>query len=255
MPRLPKKTNDVQGRYLYAVVPGCEERIFGSLGINGGNVYTIADNGIAAVVSDVPNQKLRPERRNFAAHQTVLKTLLEQGDLLPMSFGMISNGQKAVRAILARNNKAVKKQLKRVAGKVEMGLRVSWDVPNIFEYMVNTHVDLGKARDELLGGNREPSQEDKIEIGRMFEEILNLDRERHISQVESDLLPKCSEIKRNKCRNENEVMNLSCLVDRSQLSDFESGVFSAAAHFDDNFIFDFNGPWAPHNFVDLEIAL
>jgi len=36
-----------------------------------------------------------------------------------------------------RNRRAFEEQLERVTGKVEMGLRVAWDVPNIFEYFVN----------------------------------------------------------------------------------------------------------------------
>ena len=253
MEKMTPKMSGLKGRYLYAVVPGAQHRIYGCLGINGGNVYTLANGQVAAVVSDVPNQKIRPERRHFAAHQSVLKRLMADGDLLPVSFGIISNGPKAVRAILSRNTSAVKKQLKRVSGKVEMGLKVAWDVPNIFEYIVNTHPELKQARDLLLRANHEPTQEEKIEIGRLFEQMLSSDKERHTEQVEHLLASRCFEIKRGKCRDEREVMNLSCLVGRSLLNDFEAGVFDVAGHFDDNFAFDINGPWAPHNFVELEI--
>ncbi|MGB6064507.1 MAG: GvpL/GvpF family gas vesicle protein [Desulfomonilaceae bacterium] len=242
-----------KGRYLYAVVPGSKQRTYGSLGINGGTVYTIADGEVAAVVSDLPNHKIRPERRHFAAHQGVLKKLMADGDLLPVSFGIISNGPKAVRAILSRNAADIRKQLKRISGRVEMGLRVAWDVPNIFELMINTHGELKQARDDLFRANHAPTQDDKIEIGRMFEEALALDRERLTENVEQILRTRCFEIKRGKCRDEREVMNLSCLVGKNLLNEFEAGVFEAAGHFDDNFAFDFNGPWAPHNFVELEI--
>ncbi|AFM27563.1 GvpL/GvpF family gas vesicle protein [Desulfomonile tiedjei] len=247
------KTTGSNGRYLYAVVPGSQERVYGCLGINGGNVYTIAAKDVAAVVSDVPHQKIRPERRHFAAHQAVLKRVMLDGDLLPMSFGIISQGPKAVRAILSRNNKSVQQQLKRISGKAEMGIKVTWDVPNIFEYFIDVNRELREARNKLVQPNYLPTQQEKIEIGRMFEEILNLERERHTKQVERVMSKRCSEIKRSKCRTEIEVMNLSCLVDRTLLSDFEAGVLEAASHFDDSFAFDFNGPWAPHNFVDLEI--
>jgi len=253
MEKITPRMSGLKGKYLYAVVPGAQQRIYGRMGINGGKVYTIADGDIAAVVSDVPSEKIRPERRHFAAHQGVLKKLMADGDLLPVTFGVISNGPKSVRAILSRNNSAVKKQLKRISGKVEMGLRVAWDVPNIFEYIVTTHAELRLARDELLQSNRQLTQDDRIEIGRMFEQILNLDREQHTEQVERALATRCSEIKRNRCRTEKEVMNLSCLVGRGLMQEFEAGVFEAASHFDDNFAFDFNGPWAPHNFVELEI--
>jgi hypothetical protein len=99
-----------------------------------------------------------------------------------------------------------------VAGKVEMGLRVAWDVPNIFEYFVNTHAELRLARDRLVGARHEFTQEEKIELGRMFDRLLNDDREDHTRKVEHALAPVCAEFKANPCRNEHEVMNLACLV-------------------------------------------
>jgi len=43
-------------------------------------------------------------------------------------------------------------------------------------------------------------------------------------------------------------MNLACLINRSDQERFEEGVFESARHFDNNFSFEYNGPWAPHNF-------
>jgi hypothetical protein len=50
-------------------------------------------------------------------------------------------------------------------------------------------------------------------------------------------------------------MSLSCLVGRKLLAQFEAGIFEAAGLFDNNFTFDYNGPWAPHNFVQIELIL
>ena len=211
---------------------------------------------MAAVVSDVPNQRIRPERRHLAAQQAVLKGLLSQtGAMLPMAFGIIADGPKAIQKIMASNQEACLKQLQRVTGMVEMGLRVSWDVPNIFEYFINTHAELRSARDRFMGPYRNASQEDKIELGRLFDRSLNDDREAYTEQVEDILTSYCQELKRNKCRSESEVMNLACLVSRTGQERFEEGVFEAAKLFDNNFTFDYNGPWAPHNFVELNLQL
>ena len=244
------------GKYLYAVIPAGESREYGEIGIDGARVYTISDGHVAAVVSDFNNEKIRPERRHIAAHQAVLKRLLEEGSPLPISFGVIAEGDKEIRRILSLNRKAFNTQIQRVCDKVEMGVRVAWDVPNIFEYFVNTHAELRVARDQLLGGNRSPSQEDKIEVGRFFDRLLKEDREEHTQKVEASLQSCCSEIKRMPTRSEKEVMNLSCLVGRqSAEKDFEMAICTAAQDFDNNFTFDFNGPWAPHNFVDVELIL
>jgi hypothetical protein len=198
---------------------------------------------------------MRPERSHLAAHQQVLRKLMAETTPLPMSFGIVADSPQAVRSLLLRHQPALLEQLRRVADKVEMGVRVTWDVPNIFEYFVNTHPELRQARDQFLGGAREPAQEDKIEVGRMFDRLLNEDRETHIEKVETILAPHCAEIEPMKCRSEREVMNLACLVERSQMPQFESSVFEAAQQFDNNFAFDYNGPWAPHNFVELNLEL
>ena len=243
------------GRYLYAVVAGHAERSYGTYGIDDSIIYSIPGGEVTAVVSDVPNGKLRPERRHLAAHQAVLKRLMEESTPLPMSFGIIADGPETIKKILTDNQPEFVEQLDRVSGKVEMGLRVTWDVPNIFEYFVSTHPELRAARDRYFGTHREPTQDDKIELGRMFDRTLNEDRESYADDVEDALSRCCFEIKRNKCRTEREVLNLACLVGRDAEARFEEGVLEAANLFDNNFSFDYNGPWAPHNFVDMELKL
>ncbi|HAY23303.1 MAG TPA: gas vesicle protein GvpFL [Desulfobacterales bacterium] len=249
-------TSAKSSKYVYAIVNAPGEAAYEFPGIGGAAVYSIASGKVAAVVSDVSEDRIRPERRHLATQQAVLKGLLSQADaMLPMAFGIIANGSKAVQRILSRNHEACCSQLQRVAGMVEMGLRVSWSVPNIFEYFVNIHPDLKIARDHLLGARGNPSQEDKIELGRLFDHLLNEDREAYTEKVEDILQSYCQEIKRNKCRQESEVMNLACLIRRDRQDQFENGVFEAARLFDNNYIFDYNGPWAPHNFVELDLKL
>jgi hypothetical protein len=106
-----------------------------------------------------------------------------------------------------------------------------------------------------MGGNREPRQEDKIELGKLFEQMLNEDRETHFKTIEEVLATCCDEIKQSTSRTLNEVVNLSCLVQRQAQKRLEEAVLAAAKLFDQNFAFDFNGPWAPHNFVEMDLQL
>lgn len=241
--------------YLYAIAPDSNGRSFGPIGLDGGTVYSITNGRVAAVVSDVP-EKLRPERRQLAAHQEVLKRLMgETAGILPVAFGVVADGPEAIRRILSGNQKPFLEQLRHVGGRVEMGLRVTWDVPNIFEYFVQTHHELRVARDRFFGSHREPTQDDKIELGRFFDRLLMEDREAHAERVVEILTPHCVEIKRNKPRTEHEVANLACLIGRDRQAEFEASVFEAAKLFDNSYAVDYSGPWAPHNFVDLTLDL
>jgi len=136
-----------------------------------------------------------------------------------------------------------------------MGLNVRWDLANIFEYFIDRHSPLKALRDALYAGDREPSRDRKIELGRLFSQLLEEDRKRYTAQVEAVLLSCCAEIRRGEPRKETEIMSLSCLVGRADQADFEAAVFKAAQAFDNHYAFDFNGPWAPHSFVDVPITL
>jgi len=248
---------DHKGRYLYAIIAGADGQNLEIPGIYKETLYTISEGNISAVVSDVPNKKLRPERRHLAAHQSVLRRLMDEGTPLPMAFGIIADGSRAIRRILTINQEDFREELDHVKGKVEMGLRVTWDVPNIFDYFVNTHPELRAVRDRYFGANLEPAHEDKLALGRMFDNLLNEEREINTEKVEEFLADVCFEINRNPCRSELEVMSLACLVgrDKAEQKAFETGILEAANLFDNNYSFDYNGPWAPHNFVDIELKL
>jgi Gas vesicle synthesis protein GvpL/GvpF len=172
-----------KGLYLYAVIDAGEDQELGPLGIDGGQVTTLGQGRVAAVVSEVTRGKLRPERRRLAAHHEVLRRLRERHTVLPMAFGTVTGGADAIRRILLDNEEALLGQLRRVTGKMEMGLRVVWDVPNIFAYIVERRADLGALRDSLFRSGHEPSHEDMIELGRLFDRALGEERAEQTARV------------------------------------------------------------------------
>jgi hypothetical protein len=134
-----------------------------------------------------------------------------------------------------------------------MGLRVRWDVPNLIEYLVGQHAELRTARDRVFRGGHEPSANERMELGRLVENLLNEDRARQAERVAQTLRPRCAEIREGKLRDERELVSLACLIERGSEDAFAQGVVEAASHFDGNYCFDYNGPWPPHSFVDVNL--
>jgi hypothetical protein len=243
------------GVYLYAVVRGSDDRKLDAKGIHDGDVYMLSQDNLAAVVSDMPEvDKLRPERRHLAAHQRVLTQLIQEHDVvLPVSFGTVPESKKAVQELLSRYKDDLTSQLQRVEGKVEMGLRVALEVPNVFEYFVSKNTELKQARDEIFNSKDEPTREQKIDLGQKFEGTLNKNREECAKKVESTLIEYCSEIRQNRCRNEQELARVSCLIEKDKTDVFVEVVSKAAEQFEDDFVFDYNGPLPPYNFVEVRV--
>lgn len=243
-------------RYLYAITDASQAGKWENIGIKGALVTTIVEGPVAAVVSSIAAKRVRPERANLASHNGVINLLMKENTaLLPVAFGTISDSFQAVKELLSKNSNLFVEQLDSVRGKVEMGLRVRFDVPNIYEYIVSTHHDLRDSRDTAYGGLQEPNHGIKIELGGHFDRSLAEDRETHTATVLRVLGPLCADIKHNPPRNNMEAINLACLIKREDLKAWEDAVFSAAGQFDNNFAFDFTGPWAPHNFVHINLNI
>jgi hypothetical protein len=243
-------------KYVYAIIEGALRGNYGAIGIDGHPLELISRRGVTSVISATDAERIRPERRHLAAHREVLRRLIAQEEaVLPICFGTIASQPEEVAAMLMRNRNTLTRQLRRVAGMVEMGLRVVWEVNNIFDYFITISPVLRAARDRVFGRHGQSTQDEQIELGRTFERLLAEERDAHIRTVEQALAPHCGEIKRHPPRDEREVMNLACLIRRDGQPAFEAAVFEAASHFDNSFAFDYSGPWAPHSFAEMDIKL
>jgi hypothetical protein len=255
---MEEAADSVGGIYVYAVVSGDSTSDYGPIGLDSAPVYRLGERELAAIVSRISCARVRPERRNITAHNAVLRRAITgpqgrgEDAVLPMAFGLIADDDRAVHALLEKNRPALLAQLARVAGKVELGLRVVWDVPNVFEYFVNRRPELRDARD-AIGDIRQARHSDMLTLGQLFERGLNDERQRHFERVAEVLSRRGLEIKQNPPRSEREVMNLACLVPRELQMEFEGIVNEAACEFDNHFTFDISGPWAAHNFVELKL--
>ena len=170
-------SQESEGRYVYAVIDdSVEQEMFDNVGVDGARVYTLGDGRHAAVVSDVPNRRIRPERRRVAAHHEVLKRLMVAHSVLPMSFGMIAdNARSGAPHSRCRTGPPSPHNSAGCEAKSRWA-RESCGIKRIFMNTLSLRTsDLKTYRDRLSGG-REPSREEKIALGRLFDNVLSAAR-------------------------------------------------------------------------------
>lgn len=247
-----------KGRYLYGLVRASAGLDFGCLGLQDQDeprpVYALQVDSVAAVISEYSApERVLPLRRNLDPHNAVIREIMKTTTIVPMAFGHVAKSEQAVRRALRRNLGEIRAELDRLEGKVEMGLKVLWDVDNIFEYFVGVDPELAALRDQIFGRSRAPTVSEKLELGRRFEEQLAAQREQQAQRVVETLTASSAELRLNPPKGEKTVMNLAFLVEREQLKQFEEKVYEVAATFPTHYIFDYNGPWAPFHFVELDL--
>ena len=62
-------------------------------GVAGATVETVVEGQLAAVVSRLESEKIRPQRANLASHHRILRELAETQPVAPVVFGAIARGE------------------------------------------------------------------------------------------------------------------------------------------------------------------
>ena len=117
-----------EGRYVYCIIPwggGKSAVSFGDLGIeDSGEVYALPFGDIAAVVSNASFKEYVLTEDNVRTHNQVITLVMEEYPVLPMAFGMVFKNEGVLKGVLEKTRSDLKKALKEVEGKVELGIKV-----------------------------------------------------------------------------------------------------------------------------------
>ncbi len=207
-------------QYVYGIIPApaSPEPRFGpiGLGVIPAEVFTVRHRALAAVVSDGPEGVPDATRDNLLTHERVNEAVMREHTVLPMAFGTVLRSREDVEELLRAGHDVFEATLARVAGKLELGLKVF--------YM---------ARDgEAV---RERAARDAASL---VEALRTVAVDVRVSAPVGERM----------------VLNASCLVERERVAAFDARVKSLAASHEE-LTFRSTGPWPPYHFVDLRVGL
>ena len=116
-------------------------------------VRTIHHRDLAAVVSDVPDGVVESTRGNLLAHERVNAAVLRDHTLIPMSFGMVFRSREDVVELLRSAYDAFVGVLDEMNGKIEFGLKVSWNRDAVIRTIEQGDEDIACLREEIEEGS------------------------------------------------------------------------------------------------------
>lgn len=252
--------DEATGVYVYAVIRDGDRTEFDAPPISGeGPVYTIPHRGLAAVVSDSALlTRYELIRANVRGHQDVVDEVMRTGDIVPARLGFVlPSAQAVVEELLEKRWAELDRLCERIAGRVELGLKVSWtDLERVFGEIVADDRDLRALRDRLAKHPRAATLEARLELGGRAAAALAARREREADELVAALEPQAVSVRRNDpISDELMVLNAAFMVDRGRTETFEAAVQELDRANGGRLGFLLFGPVAPYNFVSLNGAV
>lgn len=248
------------GRYLYGIIRAEDGAGLALPGLDDGDqptqVAMLPVGGLGVLLSPYPaERKVPPLRKNLLAHNRVIREVLDRTTILPLGLGQVAGSEDELVTALTPVLDELRGELRRLQGRVEMDLGLRIAAPNVFAYLVSQDEELRAARDQIFAPGRAPTQSEKLDLGRLFEERLAALRQEHEERVSAALRAVADDVAPQKVQGEAAVLKLAVLVRREALPALEAKVSEIAATYPADYAFDYRGPFAPFHFTAVDIRL
>jgi hypothetical protein len=244
------------GKYFYCIIRCPEPREFKTRGIGeqGAIVNTINYKDLAAVVSDSPVVEYDNSRRNMMAHSAVLDEVMRDHNILPVRFGVVAPDAKSIsEQMLQRRYAELDKLLRKMDGKVELGVKAFWYEDVVYREIVETNPGISQLRNALVGRTPEETYYERIKLGGLVEAAMNQLREDDVARITGVLKPLSGETRINTVFTERMVLNAAFLVERAREPEFDQAIQQLDAEMGKRLIFKYVGSAPPYNFVNILI--
>jgi len=246
-----------EGRYVYGIIQSKGPITFGKMGIGGTGemVYVVTHGDIAAVVSRTPVFIFDPTRENALAHEHVIETVMKAHTIIPMSFGTVFRTDDDIREVLRSIYPSVKDVLKQMSGKVEFGLKVTWDRDHVVDELQREHDEIHRFHQEITRKHLQSTYFARMQLGRMIDKALAERSAEYVREVYEGLRSICVASRDNKPIGDKMILNAAFLLEREREAEFDAAVNRIAKKFGDRLNFKYTGPWPPYNFVNIRLKL
>ena len=230
----------MEGIYLYGIVgfpPALTDEI---RGLGETPVFLVPHGGLAALVGPSPLAPWPPDEIHLTRHEAVVEKVMGSRPILPVRFNTLFRSGEAVIALLDKQSQPFRSALDRVAGKVELGLRVLWEPPGNPEARLDQEAGEGGSGTEYLN-RRLRDQRRQTSLRAAGEQVAQKVQARFRSLAVESWMRRLS--------TDRLLLSGAYLVERDRVDAFREGVAKAREEFS-SLSFLLTGPWPPYHFVN-----
>jgi hypothetical protein len=260
----PEVSAQDKGRYVYGVATWDREVRLGPIGIEASEVYTIPYQDISAIVHDCSTEPYQSTDdgivKNWVrSHQSVLDAASEQlGIVIPLGFDTIlqpkddaASPDEVVRDWLKSDYERLHRVMKKIEGKDEYAVQVSYEPMLIVKQISEHSEEIGKINKEMATKSpgmtymyrQKLERAVKAETERLADEWFNDFYGRIKKHTDEIIVERTKKVNTGKLM----LLNLSCLVAKERVGSLSQELEKISNM--DGFSVHFSGPWPPYSFV------
>ena len=276
--RCPDAKADGAQCYIYCITACDRSMTFGPIGIGADSpeVFSIAHEGLEAVVSHVSGDTFDISREHVLTHQRVMEAVMERGGaILPVRFNTIAENKagksaegRIVEHVLAKRADEFSSLLAGIGTCVELGVKGLWtDVSAVFDDIVSTNEPIKSLRKKLLAVSAPPARRRpsnlmaaQMKLGEMVKNALEAKKAEAEKRLVAHLTPMVADVRKNKTFGDGMFANLALLAENSR----QDEIVSALSAFETQYAGQASGagcvklrcvgPVPPSNFIELVIT-
>jgi hypothetical protein len=238
--------------YVYGVVAASEdvEVTAPGVGRQQGTVRTVAHEGVAALVTDVPRDPV-VAARELRAHWRVLEEAASRTTVLPVRFGTVLDGNRAVRDdFLAPNRERLGALLEELAGKVQLSVKAFYEEQRLLREVVDGSPAVARLRARVSTLPKAAGYYERIRLGELVAAEVERRRERDSALVLERLAPLAVATRSEPPATQDAAVNAAFLVNRSHVDEFSRAVGGLTAEVAERMRIRYVGPLPPYSFAE-----
>ncbi len=215
-------------------------------------IHAIERDGLAVVVSSVDGP-VPARRQDLLAHFAVLESLVLRGTVLPLRFGTVFDSEdEAVLELLVRRRAVLEALLEELDGLVEVAVRATYDQAAVMREIVEHRRDIRRLSDRTKRLPEDATYFDRIRLGELVAEALELYRQRDGEAIHDALRPLAREFADRGLSSERLAFSGSFLVERVEVGGFREAVERLERDSGGRMSFRVTAPLPPYSFTSLD---
>ncbi len=238
--------------YVYGIVPAGAVDSIASPGVRGSAVAVLEEGGLAALVSDLPDDQLRVTRKDLRRHLDVVDEAFRETTILPCPFGTTVESREAVlQDVLRANRDSLAAGLAELEGTVQLNLKVRHDEDALLREIVARDPAIARLRQQTGGADGVYGQ--RLELGQRVAAAVEAHRAADAVRVLDALVAEALDVADEP--DEELVLRAAFLVSRARLDRFDALLERVAAAEQELLRFEVIGPLPPTAFVERVVQV